>query len=242
MNEEKGEYLNLQFNEAIIQRTKEANIQMDLMGSVMFVLFGLFEGKVKLLDCADDSNRQRRMFVLYRQLELRGFLEKDPDKKAIYRLTPKGLEFVTFLKEQFSKEFKEVHTESFNEVAFPIIVDKEDDPIGGWIAEYVNLFPSGNVEGRRFKIHPKALISKMRAFINQYNFDKETILQATKMYLAEQAMSMEGHKYTRTASYFIAKDRGSNYTSDLATWCQRVVDGDFDDPGEQFDTKIMDMV
>ena len=49
--------LNIQFNKAIIKHTKDANIQMDLMGSVMFILFGLFDGKVEMLDYADDSNQ-----------------------------------------------------------------------------------------------------------------------------------------------------------------------------------------
>lgn len=231
MNE--GERLNIPINKEVIDKFKQSNIQVDLMGTVAFVLFGLFEGKLKLLDHADDANKERRMIVLYRQLEHRGLIEKDVANKSLYKLTSKGNEHVTFIKEQCDEEVK---SELELDTSTPIA----QDPVGGWISEWMAIFPDNNGDGRPLKTHPLNLSLKMKKFIDKYGFDKDTILKATKAYIDAQARSVDGHKYTRTANYFIAKGMGSTYTSDLADWCQRVVDGDFDDLPP--DTRILDMV
>lgn len=230
--------LNIKFNKEVIDRVKQSNIQLDLMGTVLFVLVGLSEDRLDLLEYADDSNKQRRMIVLYRQLEHRGLLERTTVGKSLYRLTPKGEELVSHVKQQCDEDivFTFVHTEEE-----PTQAEAADasDPIRDWIEQWVNIFPDNNGEGRRLRTHPAHLVAKMRKFIEKYKFDKDTILKATKSYISTQEQGNDGHKYTRTANYFINKGMGSTYTSDLADWCQRVVDGTAETAGP--DTRMMDM-
>lgn len=234
MSEERS--LKIQVNKNTIDRFKQSNIQMDLMGTVHVVLSSLFEDRIDLLDHADDANKQRRMIVLYRQLEHRGLIERDVANKALYRLTPKGSELITYLKEQYDEEFIS-ELDDVTENAEPITAE---DPVGGWIGEWMAIFPDNNGDGRPLRTHPLNLTTKMKKFMDKYNFDKDTILKATKEYINSQARSVDGHKYTRTAHYFIAKGIGGTSTSDLADWCQRVKSGDFDE--EKPDTRMMDMV
>lgn len=245
INMGENETLTVQFNESIIAKAKELKIQLDLLGSVLFVLFGLAEGKVKLLHYADDSNKERRMIILYRSLELKGFLEKTVDSNVIYQLTTKGSDFINYVKENS----KEIELETFihnieplneDSIESDITEDLEAESVGAWIKDYVRLFPAGRVEGGRIlRSSPMTLIGRMKAFIKKHGFDKEIILKATKFYVDDMGIQAEGHKYTRTAQYFISKDKGTEYISDLATWCQRVVDGDFENKHEYFDQDVV---
>jgi hypothetical protein len=216
-------------------------------------LFGLFDGKVEMLDCADDSNKERKMGILYKQLARRGFLEETKGAKGTpaWRLTPMGNEFVTYLREEYNDELatsdepKRVKEDPQME-DFAVVAEEKDELeilVASWIKEYADLFPKPAAAGGKIlRDHPHALISRMKAFVKQYNYDKDTILKATKMYLDEQEASLEGHKYTRTSKYFISKDRGESYISDLATWCKRVTDGEETGGTWEYDTKGMDMV
>ncbi len=217
------EYLQIQINEEIIKRFKEANLEMDLMGSIMFILFGLFEGKEKLLDCADDGNKQRRMIILYRQLERKGFIERMPTGSILYKLTHIGTEFVTFLQEQYTKDLKiEVHAENFTAtVKADTLIEME---VAKWINDYVNAFPDMKVDGKVLRQHPIAIINKMKNFVKRYGYSSDIIIKATKLYIEDRTNANDNHRYTRNSSYFISKDQGDKYISDLATWCKKVID------------------
>jgi hypothetical protein len=95
------------------------------------------------------------------------------------------------------------------------------------------------------RVHPISLIPKMKTFVKKYNYSEEIILKATRIYLAEQESSPDGYKYTRRADYFISKDAGEKYISDLATWCQKVVDMEeagLDLSSEKLDGSFMDIM
>jgi hypothetical protein len=63
----------------------------------------------------------------------------------------------------------------------------------------------------------------MTRFIKEYNFDTQTILGATDMYV-NYWKKQGSPQYIRQAHYFIYKrtERGSE-TSDLATWCETYI-------------------
>jgi hypothetical protein len=96
-----------------------------------------------------------------------------------------------------------------------------------WIDEWLTLFPKGMSKKLGYDIHgnKSECINRMSKF-RRDNFDKynkETIIKATKLYLKEQ----ERNKWTFTKKNvkFIYDENGSM----LENYCDRIVDGDYED-------------
>jgi hypothetical protein len=93
--------IEIQFNKNIIDKVRSYNFQVDQLGSILFVLFALYEGKIDLLDEFDDSNKQKRALFLYKELELKDLLTSSKEEdNTIYVLTQKGIDLIEFIKEQ----------------------------------------------------------------------------------------------------------------------------------------------
>lgn len=209
--------IEIQFNKAIIDKVKSLKFQVDQLGSVLFILFALYEGKIELLDEFDDSNKERRALLLYKELVLRDLLVASDDE-TIYVLTPKGIELIEFIQENTS----DITTERIAVAG----VDQLKDAVGveTWIDEWLDIFPRGiRTGGKLLRSDKGSCTRKMISFIKEYKYDKDTIFAATKAYM--EAKRQEGYAFTRCATYFIYRAETSykDKTSDLATWCEQVL-------------------
>lgn len=222
--------LEIQFNTSIIKKVKSLNFQADQIGSVLFILFCLYENRLDLLDEFDDYNKQRRAFLLYMELEIRGLVmvnsESEKDSPH-FILTKEGIEVVEYLKGEFTATHQRVDSEVIAVAGVnPSQLEKVIDPndVESWIDEWIDIFPRGLKSGGRLLRGDKiSCLRKMRVFIKEYPYTREVILQATRNYI--ESKRSEGFAYTRCAVYFIYRIDGSraDKISDLASWCDQAI-------------------
>jgi len=175
-----------------ILRLRQQGFYPDEMISLYFVLKGLKEQEVDLLDNYDDFNTSKRAAISYQTIFRKGFIERDKEgSRLFFKLTEKG--------EDFLKELE------------PVEKDKID-----WVGEWLELFPEKNQNGI-LRSNEADCVGRMKIFIKKYKYSKEIIIAATKSYIIEE--STKGYKYTKRAMYFIDK-RGEG--SLLAAWCKNV--------------------
>lgn len=218
--------VDIRFNEEILEELKKLKIYSDYAGSALFILFALYEQKQSLLDKFDDSNKERRVIILYRQLERRDLLIADERGKNLYKLTDKATKLVEFVKSHNSKE---IHAETFVEKEDVLVVKPEQSST--FIEDYIAIFP------KKFRDHKISVRSRMEEFIELFKYSEETILKATKAYIKEQENSETGHQFTQRSIYFIVKGIGKSKNYHLAKWCQ-----DVENAAPTVDTSIMDSV
>lgn len=213
----------LQINPKIINILRAEGIQTDNMGSILIILFSLYEYRYDILDCFDDNNKERRSILMYRTLERKGLIEKALEEKVHYKLSEYGINLVSKLKNEFDviEEFKDNEAEKILN-----LVELSD--VSSWIREYIKIFPSGMYFGRYLRTNSKECIERMQWFIKEYGYGKDIILAATNLYISSQQSSYE---YTRNSSYFIWKDdKNRGRISDLLTWCENVINSNSEEP------------
>lgn len=219
--------LEIQFNANIVRKVKSLNFQVDQIGSILFILFCLYEEKYELLDEFDDFNKERRAFILYKGLEMKNLIQKNSDKgKTLphYILTKDGAELVDFIKSEFITLDEVVTSET---IAVSGVENLKTDVIKGtvdeWIDEWIELFPRGvKSGGRLLRSDKQSCLRKMKVFLREYNYSKDVIMAATAAYL--NSKRNENYAYTRCAVYFIYRVEASSSGrfSDLASWCDQV--------------------
>lgn len=232
--------VSIQINEQIIERYTSQGLSLEFLGSVLFILIALYEEKFELLDSFDDRNKQRRVMLLYQMLHRKEFLEQGEDD-SIYTLTERGVEFVNFIKsfDETDSKSNRGSSEGFDSSQRGNSgSEQESSGAGGtkaedsrevaeWIEEWIKLFPPQKIDGRYLRTNKHDCADRMRWFIKQYGYGKDIIFRATKLYLDSQEASSDGHKFSRNSSYFIFKGRTkAERSSDLATWCTRVENGE----------------
>jgi hypothetical protein len=216
--------LEIQFNKEIIKKIKSLNFQVDQLGSVLFILFALYEDKIDLLDEFDDFNKQKRAHLLYKELEMRALIQgtNTEDGGSIYVLTNYGTELVEFIKGQFK--------ESVTSIDIAVAgVDQLKEAISenspeSWIDEWLDIFPRGVKSGGKLIRSDKAgCIRKMKVFLREYPYNKDVIMRATKAYIRHKAEHQ--FAYTTCAIYFIyrVENMGGAKSSDLAAWCDQII-------------------
>jgi hypothetical protein len=220
--------LHIQINQNILDRYKTYGLSLEYLGSVLLILLGLYEEEYELLDSYDDGNKERQVMLLYQYLDRKGLIERSEDD-TIYILTETGVDFIKFVKSEYENASAIFETELTNPVTEGLRENAVSKPVtqdvSQWIESWINLFPSGKFQGRYLRTNKTECADRMRWFLKNYGFDKDTIFRATKVYLETQEQSQTGHTYTRNTSYFIFKGRSKHdRTSDLATWCQKVKD------------------
>lgn len=91
------------------------------------------------------------------------------------------------------------------------------------IKNYSDIFPSQKLSsGKYARSNPKNLENAFRWFFENYNYDWETVLSATKKYVLEYRAI--DYKYMRTSQYFIRKQNtDKTYDSDLADYCEMIL-------------------
>jgi hypothetical protein len=219
--------IQVQINENIINHYKSYNLSVEHLGSILFILFALYENRIDLLEAFDDSSKEKRALILYDHLIIKGFLdETSNDEVNEYTLTKKALEFIELVNSECEKENVHILPEIPVSIEAEKQITKEAvESVDSWITDWIKLFPEGEINGRYLRINKKECLVKMSWFMQNYEFDKQTIFNATKTYLDTQERGPHGHMYTRNSSYFISKQQGSSKAdkvSDLATWCERV--------------------
>lgn len=232
------EILNIQYTEKVIRMLKEHGIYADHLGTVYFILFALQEKKYKLLDCADDSSKARRMLILYRTMVRNNLLEVIDDNKYIYDLTEKGNKLV----EKIRSEFDDVVVEAETFIQeLPEVLKKAqlNLDIVDWIDEYTNLFP------KKLQDHPKIAVARFKKHFDMFPEykDKDIILGATKMYLDYQKESGKENFIVRS-NYFIWKqvDRDkTNIQYNLASWCKQYQEK-LENQGTNMDLSFLDTI
>lgn len=221
--------LHIQINREIINRYKKEGLSIEFMGSVLFILFSLYEQAFDLLDFIDDGNKEKRVLMLYHYLHRKQFLEPcDEYSDVNYQLTERAVDFVKFCKsfQVSDSALEQVVPASESSLPGPLTSSPEvSKDVSDWIEEWINIFPKGKYDGRYLRTDKHECSDRMRWFMKNYNFDKELIFRATRAYIEAQEQSSTGHTYTKNSSYFIFKGRSKmDRTSGLATWCQVVLD------------------
>jgi len=226
--------VHLEINKNIIKKMNSYYISNDILGTVLFILISLYEGKIELLDELDDFTRKRRILLIYRMLERLNLIEmSDEDELSLYSLTTEGVELVTFIKKEF------IHT-NHTSLTTEVIVRKEivltEESPENWIEEWINLFPTRK-HGRTYRSHPKDALPRMKEFIEKHGYSKEVIFEATKAYLKENEEN--DHKYAMESHYFIKKGKGEDANSKLSAVCYEWVNKD---PTKEINNNFRDLV
>lgn len=220
-----GKSLEIQFNTEIVKKLKALKFQVDQLGSVLFILFCLYENNLELLDEFDDYNKQKRAVLLYKDIESRGLIlqETKPDKgDTLFSLTKEGTELVEYIKSHFTS----ITSERIAVSGVDAIKEPDPQDVDTWIDEWIDIFPRGvKSGGRLLRSDLPSCLRKMKIFLREYKYSKETIMQATRNYINSKAK--DAFAFTRCAVYFIYRveggSRGSDRTSDLATWCEQTL-------------------
>ena len=212
--------IEIQFNKKIIDKIKSLSFQVDQLGSVLFILFALYEGKIDLLDEFDDGNKERRALILYKELVLRDLLIPSDDE-TIYILTDKAVELIEFIKTNTS----EITTERIAVAGVEQLKEAVTDEVETWIEQWLDLFPRGvKTFGKPVRSSKIECLRKMQNFIKENGYSRDVILEATKAYV--ESKRQVAWEFMRCATYFIYRvDGGSikDKTSDLAAWCEQVL-------------------
>lgn len=210
----------IQLNESIINRLKQERISNDKMISVYVILKALYEKKEELLDILDDSNKEKTMLILYKQLEFKGLIEKTKTEEEAnhYMLTNRGVSLIDYILSEY--ETKKILKKEEKQI------EKNETDVESWIKDWIKIFPEGKHNNRYLRSNSKECCEKMKSFINNYNFEKDVIFEATQAYISNQEQSPDGHTYTRNSSNFISKSvtrAKEDKVSDLATWCEIIL-------------------
>ena len=93
------------------------------------------------------------------------------------------------------------------------------------IKTYNEIFPAKKLgSGKYARTNVKNLEAGFRWFFSTYEYDRKTIIEATKKYVQEY--EMKNYEYMRTSQYFIRKQNpDKSFESDLATYCDMIQDG-----------------
>lgn len=107
------------------------------------------------------------------------------------------------------------------------------------IKTYNEMFPTSKLPtGKYARTNVGNLKNAFKWFFSNFDYDWETVLLATERYVYE--FELQGFKYMRTSQYFIRKqDTDKSYSSDLATYCEMVLNEEFPDEGTNFSTKVV---
>jgi translation initiation factor 2 beta subunit (eIF-2beta)/eIF-5 len=96
------------------------------------------------------------------------------------------------------------------------------------IEEFLDIFPTGKLpNGKYARTNKKTIEENFRWFFQEYQYDWDLIIQATQKYVDEYRM--DNYKFMRTAMYFIKKLIDGTVQSELATYCEAIINGDDDE-------------
>lgn len=97
------------------------------------------------------------------------------------------------------------------------------------IEQYNLIFPNIKLpSGKYARSNVKNLENAFRWFLDNYDYDWDTIFNASKKYIREYADNQ--YNYMRTSQYFIRKQEdGRQFMSELANYCEIILNKPIDD-------------
>lgn len=104
---------------------------------------------------------------------------------------------------------------------------------------YIKIFPTAKLpNGKYARGNKKNILTNFTWFFQNYDYDWPIILEATRKYVDEYRVN--NYMYMRTALYFIRKDDGTRTVhSDLADYCEKIVNNDDFIEDTHFKTKVI---
>jgi hypothetical protein len=128
-------------------------------------------------------------------------------------LTAKSLIFI----EEINSFFKKTKKKTISALMGDSYMEK--------INLYLEVFPNRKLNsGKPARVNAKNLEAPFKWFFETYDYDWETILQATEKYVSEY--ELKRFEYMRNSQYFIRKQNlDKSFESDLATYCELVASG-----------------
>lgn len=143
----------------LIFKLKAQEFYPDEMFSLLFVLKGLRDNEIALLDAYDDLTTSKRGVITYQKLFRLGFIEKNVEgSAAFFRLTDKGAEFLKSLEPK------------------------------NWIEEWILLFPEKNQNGA-LRSDLVDVEPRIKTFMKKYKYPIDIIIPATKAYIRKESES-----------------------------------------------------
>jgi len=202
--------LKIELNKEIIEKFKILRISSDYVASVLIVLFALQEDKIEILDTLDDDGLERRMLILYKQMQRRNLIYFT---EGTYVLSDLGEEIVEFVR----SKFENVHTE---DLIFPVIQQLEETHANEltWVRDYINHFPKIKRD------NPKVVSMRLKIFMKEFNYSPEIIVKAAYLYNRHHDKEQTPMQYRRKSQYLIFEGKGDGRTWDLATWCDKAIE------------------
>lgn len=146
------------------------------------------------------------------------------DDKLI--ITPKGNKVINAIEALFKK--------LANNGAQEIMGDKYEE----FIKEYNEIFPAIKLPtGKYARTNISNLKNAFKWFFSSHNYSWDVILEATQRYVDEY--ETHGYNYMRTSQYFIRKqDIDKTWSSDLANYCEIILNSDPADELPKFSTRF----
>ena len=93
------------------------------------------------------------------------------------------------------------------------------------IEEFLDIFPTGKLpNGKYARTNKKTIEENFKWFFQEYQYDWDLVIKATQKYVDEYRM--DNYKFMRTAMYFIKKLIDGTVQSELATYCEAILNGD----------------
>jgi hypothetical protein len=104
---------------------------------------------------------------------------------------------------------------------------------------YIKIFPTAKLpNGKYARGNKKNILTNFTWFFQNYDYDWPIILEATRKYVDEYRAN--NYMYMRTALYFIRKDDGTRTVhSDLADYCEKIINNDDFTEDTHFKTKVI---
>ncbi len=195
--------IDLRVNKEILMLLRKAGLYSDTLMTQYFILRCLRENNEMFLNILDDERMSKRFILQYYELVRMNLItEVNIGEVTSFLLTETG--------ENLMKQI--------DELANP--KPKVEESVESWFDEWMEMFPTGVKSGGRLvKSDKQGCLKKMKKFVKDYPFTKETILQATKEYLDE--FQAKDWKFVKCATFFIHKmDEGS----ELAGRCEQTLD------------------
>jgi hypothetical protein len=105
--------------------------------------------------------------------------------------------------------------------------------------KYVEFFPKGKLpSGKAARVPKPDIKNAFDWFFKTYEYSWDTVLKATAYYV--DTYEAAGYLYMKNSQYFIRKQiTGKTFDSDLAAYCEIILNGGHDDEGNFIKEKVV---
>ena len=108
-----------------------------------------------------------------------------------------------------------------------------------YIDRFVSIFPKGKLpSGKPARVNKRNLEEAFKWFFKNYTYDWDTILRATWYYV--ETYEKSNYMYMKNSQYFIRKQNtDKSWDSELANYCEIIINGDDEPEGSHFSDKVV---